>query len=388
VSDWDAIPDWKKERSLIIALPGQGHYFALPMPYEFGFMTFAGGRLTQAMLDREPSSKGSLVNDLGAGMLQSFSPIPLDNGPTGLAPEVFKIPLHLAENRDDFGRRITADQPYAPYDMPRTAMGKAGTAAPYVWLARALNRAGGGDPDFKPPEIARGLLDWSPEDLQYLSNTMLGGLGSFSSGTWTSVEKLLAGNYKAKKDGQVEVDWPALLRDFPILKSFGWSTDSNRARADRFYDIKDQIERTKAMVQAKLDEGDLQGAQRVARAAGVFADGMTIKTNQDGSPAMRLKHTPRGDVRTYQVGVVPGSLYAAYREVSSGLSQRNEDTGLSEKVQPGVADYNRQIQRAYQLPAAQRTQAIKDLQDRRGGLMGAFLRVYEQRKKAVPTPGT
>ncbi|KAF1009004.1 MAG: hypothetical protein GAK28_00636 [Luteibacter sp.] len=388
VSDWDAIPDWKKERSLIIALPGQGHYFALPMPYEFGFMVFAGGRLTQAALNREPSTKGNLVNDLGAGMLQAFSPIPLDNGPTGLAPELFKIPLHLAENRDDFGRRITADQPYAPYDMPRTAMGKTGTAAPYVWLARALNRAGGGDPDYRPPEIARGLLDWSPEDLQYLSNTMLGGLGSFASGTWTSAEKMLAGNYKAKKDGSVAVDWPALMRDLPIVKSFGWETDSNRARSDRFYDIRDQIERVKAMVQDRLDEGDLQGAQRVAREAGVFADGMTVKTNQDGSPAMRLKHTSRGDVRTYQVGAVPGSLYAAYREVSSGLSQRNEDTGLSEKVQAGVADYNRQIQRAYQLPVAERTRVLKELQDQRGGLMGAFLRVYEQRKQAVPTPGT
>lgn len=388
VNDWDAIPDWKKQRSLIIALPGQGHYFALPMPYEFGFMVFAGGRLTQAALDREPANKGNLVNDLGAGMLQAFSPIPLDNGPTGLAPELFKIPLHLAENRDDFGRRITADQPYAPYDMPRTAMGKSGTAAPFVWLARALNHAGGGDPDYKPPEIARGLLDWSPEDLQYLSNTMLGGLGSFGSGTWTTAEKMLAGNYKTKKGGEVAVDWPALLRDMPILKSFGWSTDSNRARADRFYDIKDQIERTKAMVQAKLDTGDLQGAQKVAREAGVFADGMTIKTNQDGSPAMRLKHTPRGDVRTYQVGVVPGSLFAGYREVSNGLSQKNDDTGLTDKVQAGVGDYNRQIQRAYQLPVAQRTQAIKALQDQRGGLMGAFLRLYEQRKQAVPTPGT
>ncbi|NID14957.1 LPD38 domain-containing protein [Luteibacter yeojuensis] len=387
VSDWDAIPDWKKERSLIIALPGQGHYFALPMPYEFGFMVFAGGRLTQAALNREPSTKGNLVNDLGAGMLQAFSPIPLDNGPTGLAPELFKIPLHLAENRDDFGRRITADQPYATYDMPRTAMGKTGTAAPYVWLARALNRAGGGDPDFRPPEIARGLLDWSPEDLQYLSNTMLGGLGSFASGTWTSAEKLLAGNYKAKKDGSVAVDWQAMLRDFPIVKSFGWDTDSNRARSDRFYDIRDQIERTKAMVQAKLDDGDLEGAQRVAREAGVFADGMTVKTNQDGSPAMRLKHTDRGDVRTYQVGAVPGSLYAAYREASGGLSQRNEDTGYSEKVQSGVADYNRQIQRAYQLPVAERTRVIRELQDQRGGLMAAFLRLYEQRKRAVPTPG-
>lgn len=387
VSDWDAIPDWKKERSLIIALPGKGHYFALPMPYEFGFMVFAGGRLTQAALDREPANKGNLINDLGAGMLQAFSPIPLDNGPTGLAPELFKIPMHLAENRDDFGKRITADQPYAPYDMPRTAMGKAGTAAPYVWLARALNRAGGGDPDFRPPEIARGLLDWSPEDLQYLSNTLLGGLGSFASGTWTSTEKLLAGNYKAGKDGQVGVDWPALLRDMPILKSFGWSTDSNRARADRFYDIKDQIERTKAEVQARLDAGDLQGAQRVAHDAGVFADGMTIKTNQDGSPALRLKHTSQGDVRAYQIAAVPGTLFSAYREVSNGLSQRNDDTGLTEKVQAGVADYNRQIQRAYQLPTSDRTKAIKSLQDQRGGLMGAFLRFYEQRKEAMPTAG-
>jgi hypothetical protein len=385
VSDWDAIPDWKKGRSLIIALPGRGNYFALPMPYEFGFLTYAGGRITQSVLSSEPSSEGNLVNDLGVGMLQSFSPIPLDNGPTGLAPELFKIPLHLAANRDDFGRRITADQPYAPYDMPRTAMGRSGTAAPYVWLARALNRVGGGDPDYRPPEVARGLLDWSPEDLQYLGDTLMGGLGSFASGSWTSTEKLLAGNYKTDKEGHVSVNMAAVLRDLPVLKSFGWSTDQNRARSDRFYDIRDQIERTKAMVQDRLDDGDLAGAQRVAREAGVFADGMTVKVNQDGSPALRLKHTAHGDIRTYQVAAEPGSLFAAYKEVTSGLSQRNPDSGYSEKVMPSVGDYNRQIQRAYQLPVDQRTRAIKELQDQRGGLMGAFLRFYEQRKQAVPT---
>ncbi|HET7301292.1 MAG TPA: LPD38 domain-containing protein, partial [Oleiagrimonas sp.] len=51
ISDWDAIPEWKKQRALIIALPGKGHYFALPMPYEFGFTTYAGGRLMQLALN-------------------------------------------------------------------------------------------------------------------------------------------------------------------------------------------------------------------------------------------------------------------------------------------------------------------------------------------------
>lgn len=387
VSDWDAIPDWKKQRSLLIALPGQGNYFALPMPYEFGFMTFAGGRITQSALGDDPAKKNNLVNDLGVGLLGSFSPIPLDNGPTGLVPEAIKVPLQLSANKNDFGQRITNEQPYAPYDMPRIAMGKASTAAPYVWLAKALNRAGGGD-DFHPPVIAKGLLDWSPEDLQYLSNTFTGGLGSFVNGSWTSAQKLLAGNYKTGKDGKVDVQWQAMLRDFPIIKAFGWSTDDNRARSDRFYDVRDQVERTKAEVQAKLDDGDIRGAQEVAKKAGVFADGMTIKTNADGTPATRLKHTKKGDVRTYQLAAVPGSLFAGYKEASSGLSRRDEETGYSAKVQNGVSDYNRQIQRAYQLPVAERTKAIKDLQDQRGGLMGSFLRLYEARKQAVPTPGT
>lgn len=387
VSDWDAIPDWKKQRSLLIALPGQGNYFALPMPYEFGFMTFAGGRITQSALDDDPAKRSNLVNDLGVGLLGSFSPVPLDNGPTGLIPEAIKVPMQLSANKNDFGQRITNEEPYAPYDMPRIAMGKASTAAPYIWLAKALNRAGGGD-DFHPPVIAKGLLDWSPEDLQYLSNTFTGGLGSFVNGSWTSAQKLLAGNYKTGKDGKVDVQWQAMLRDFPIIKAFGWRTDDNRARADRFYDVRDQIERTKAEVQAKLDEGDIRGAQEVAKKAGVFADGMTIKLNADGTPATRLKHTKKGDVRTFQLAAVPGSLFAGYKEASNGLSQRDEATGYSAKVQNGVSDYNRQIQRAYQLPMAERTKAIKELQDQRGGLMGSFLQLYEERKKAVPTPGT
>jgi len=386
ISDWDAIPEWKKSTALIIALPGGGNYFALPMPYEFGFMTYAGGRLTQAAMENEPSQHGNIVNDMGVAFLHSFSPVPLENGLSSLIPTPIETFMEVRANKDDMGRTITPGEDEGAYQKPASSLGTPGVAAPYVWLSKLLNRAGGGDPQWRPPTLASSITDVSPQALQHISDTFLGGLGSFTSRSWVSLQKALAGNYKTAQNGTVATNWTAMARDLPILNRFGWQTNTNSARADRYYDIKDDMERAKSEIQAHLDRGDIAGAQQAAREAGIFGDGWTIKTNQDGSPALRTKYIDGRPVRTYQMAAVPGTMAAAYKEASKGLSYYDPNAGQTVKAQLGVQDFNRLIHADYGLSGSERERDIKALQDSRGGLMGAFLQFYEQRKKQVPTP--
>lgn len=389
ISDWDAIPDYVKQRALIIALPGSGHYFAMPMPYEFGFLAYAGGRVTQWGMEKagkgsDPSSHANVINDLGSGLFQSFSPIPLDNGFNGLIPTPLRIPVQVYANKNDFDHMIYNDHPMARYKMPAAASVRAGTAAPYVWMANALNRAGGGD-DYHRPQIMQGMLDWSPNQLQFLVDSFVGGMGNFGNRAWGTTSKALAGNYKVAKDGTVQTDWPKLLSELPVLQRLGWNIDHGRAQSARFNDIEDNLERTRAQINDKLADGDFPGAQQAAREAGVFGDGWTIKTTQAGLPITTAKRVNGQTVRVPQLGVVPGTLAAAHKEAVNGLSMKPDGARYTQQVQVGLKDLNDRYRHAMTLPSTERERAIKQIRDEQGGLMGAFLRFYNQRKDAYDT---
>lgn len=397
ISDWDAIPDYKKSTALIIALPGKGNYFALPMPYEFGFVTYAGGRMTQHVIEHDPTQKhDSVAADLAVGFLHSFSPVPLEQGLTGLVPAPLQAFMDVRANKDDLGREITFGEDPNGYDKPQSSLGRPGVPVPYVWLSRELNKLGGGDPDWRPPPLAPSITDVSPDALQYLGNFFTGGIGSFVSGSWRTAESALAGVYETKKDGQTATDWAKLSSALPILSRFGIQTNVNRARSDRFYDIRDEMDRTKAMIQAELDKAPqvglqqaLANAERVRESAGIFGDGWTIALNRNGAPSTKaaiVNGLPNPGQRILEVGETPGSLAAAYREAEYGINVSHH--GMSMLVQPGVRDYNRMIHADMGLPAVERQRTVKKLQDDRSGLMGAFLQYYELRQRQTVPPAS
>ncbi|HET7161665.1 MAG TPA: hypothetical protein VFI32_03235, partial [Rhodanobacteraceae bacterium] len=135
------------------------------------------------------------------------------------------------------------------------------------------------------------------------------------------------------------------------------------------------------MIQDKVDHGDFAGARQVAKDAGIFGDGWTIGMNRDGSPSTRVHAVDGQPKRTLTIEPIPGTMAGAYQEAEYGINVRRH--GQSILVQPGVRDYNRMIHADMGLPGTQRERSVKQLQDQRGGLMGAFLNFYEHRQSQL-----
>ena len=117
---WDKIPDYEKERNLILVLPpymkdigteikdSTGRYLKLPMPYQWNTGAYLGTMMVDVMRNRENPAEGTSVAkaamNLARSVLTSYSPV------TGIPPTVAPI-LHHWSNKNSFG-----DGPLYPED--------------------------------------------------------------------------------------------------------------------------------------------------------------------------------------------------------------------------------------------------------------------------------
>src|SRR5690606_10004666 len=130
---WDKVRPEVKERNLVFTWlddEGDQKLVTIPMPYGFNLFPYLAGRVVDATMHNEnrPNDRAMMVAaDAVSTAVQSFSPMPLDDGAMGVVPTALRIPLSIQVNRDDFGRQIRKDNPYAKYDVPRASMGKPDT---------------------------------------------------------------------------------------------------------------------------------------------------------------------------------------------------------------------------------------------------------------------
>lgn len=296
------VPEHVWRRNIVLVTP-DGGVVTIPMPYGFNWFTYMGGRVVRAMMNDDPSapdSVASIVGDATSALVESFSPVPLDDGAFGIVPTAVRIPLAIQTNRDDLGRQIRKDDPYARSDIPRASMGRPDTLEVFKLAAKGLNRIGGGD-DYKPPVA---LLDFAPEDLEYLVRQAGGGALSFL------VDTAMLGQKAAG-------EFPVEARDVPLSKRFYQGINEQASQAALFYQRRDTIERGlnrvrdtyrregKAAAQRLMDSmPELSGATFRRRKS----DGKVIESN--GSPQI----VPKSD----------RSVFGQYREASKAVRARNE----------------------------------------------------------------
>ena len=316
---WEKIPDYEKQRNLIFVIPHQredgslgGAVFKVPMPYGLSLFPYLGGRATQFasnLAQGKEAKTGEFVTDATVGMSQAFAPLPFDDGWSAAKPQILKVFDAIAQNKDDLGMRIRNDNPYAKYDMPRAAMGKDSTPEIFRAAAKGLNRLGGGD-DFTPP-MAKFLLDWAPEDLQYLAETFTGGIGSTVTRAGGGIERVLAGV-------------PVTTNDFPIIRSLVGEVDDKRATAGLYYDTREEIERDLARIRAAVKEGKPAPETKYIR-AGTY----TVKRDKDGDVTVKA---------------LPGSTLQTYRDAEKALSALNDRIGETYRTASAL-ERRRQIEK-------------------------------------------
>jgi hypothetical protein len=172
--DDDEPAEFIKQRNVIIPY-GDKKYLAFPMPLGFNFLPNVSRILTDAMIDVVNGEKVDVAKKIGtlAGVFfDMFNPI----GNAGLSlqsitPTVLDPVAALAENRD------WRDKPIAKKDFnelqPTPGFSRFKENASYLnkVLAEFINTATGGTTDTK------GLLSPTPDQLDYLTGQLTGGVG-------------------------------------------------------------------------------------------------------------------------------------------------------------------------------------------------------------------
>ena len=183
---YDKIPEYIKEHNIIIMdyygiLPIERGYFAIPMPYGLNIPHNYGRVLSS--ITRGGMTAGEGANSLLGTTLNTLSPIgdiwqtaEDKEGPMllrALFPTISDPIIDIYRNEDFSGKDIYKEG-FPGQDLPDSQLYWSTTSPLYVKIADVLNAATGGT------AVTSGLIDWSPDVLEYWSDTAFGGVGRFA----------------------------------------------------------------------------------------------------------------------------------------------------------------------------------------------------------------
>lgn len=170
--NWAKIPDFVKERSLIIPLSHED-YITIPMPLGYNVLHNIGRKAVEMATHDDPTkSRGRHLADLARIVLDSFNPMGgSENLVQMLAPTVFDPAVALLQNRDWTGKPIYREDTSGLDPSPGHTRTKDTASTFSKVLSEAINKVTGGT-DFQP-----GLVSWTPDQIDYVIGQLTGGVG-------------------------------------------------------------------------------------------------------------------------------------------------------------------------------------------------------------------
>lgn len=247
---WDNIPDYEKTSNLFFFDPlGSGKYIKIPMPYGYNVFVSAGTRIADAVHGRVTA--GQVMSGMLTDSMNAFNPIGgsgikggAGNVLASMLPTMARPMAEVMMNEDFSGRPIFPKQ-FGRFSPPDSTMYFDGTPQGYVSTAEALNEFGGGS-EFE----SSGILDMSPNTMQYL-------VGYYMSGSGRLVDRL----YKSVLSGE-----DVSLNDIPLARSFvGDSANDTRSLSQAYYKIAEQVDPTERRIATMIDEDNPPELRQRAR---------------------------------------------------------------------------------------------------------------------------
>jgi hypothetical protein len=183
---WDKIPDYEKQRNLIIMNPLDGKtYTKIPMPYGFGFFPYLATRTMDAA--RRGDDLGAVGLDIVTAGLGNFSPVQFGAGniPSSVAravtPTMGKPFVELMLNENYMGKPIYNE----PFDKGQSyaSVARFNTWDGYKELSQFLNDISGGEGKLK------GNLNAPAESFEYLTEFALGGVTNLAKSLYRTGEE-------------------------------------------------------------------------------------------------------------------------------------------------------------------------------------------------------
>ena len=207
---YDKIPDYVKERNLILMNPRDGKtYYKIPLPY--GFNIFSNIGTVSADVARGGMSADEGIYLLASGMVNAFSPISFGQSESfgraiakGGIPTVAK-PLFDAWgfNETYFGGPVAAEQLPFGTKRPESSMSfrsPDSIKSFFEWM----NEATGGS------DRVSGKIDINPDRMWYVFEYFIGGAGNFVNRTGKTI-KSVGGKFK-------DSDYDISVNDIPFVR--------------------------------------------------------------------------------------------------------------------------------------------------------------------------
>jgi len=240
-SKYDKIPDHVKERNLIIMDPTgtfDDGYAKIPLPWGYNIFHVLGQEIGKATDAARGNIDGySVAESAGrvfSASLQAFNPIQDGSFLQTLTPTIADPITKISENKDWHGGPLYPDYNKSQPDHTKFYQNVPEEYKTFTkWLAEIT----------KNPGTQKSLIDWSPEWVDMIADTLTGAAGRVAVDSGRFI-------YNAATQGP-EMEW----RDIPIArKVIGEVGPSDRKRS--FYDAFYEIEDVKAAVNRAKSEGD------------------------------------------------------------------------------------------------------------------------------------
>lgn len=197
---YDNIPDYEKERNMIIKNPGGKGFIKIPLAWGFNVF-FNGGEQISQMIHGKSNWQHAAAF-IAKSAFNSFNPTGGVDQPVlqHLSPTATDPIVQWFTNKDAFGRPIYNDFPFDK--RPDSQRGFGSDSKNAKKMADWLNSTTGGN------DKVKGKVDVSPGTLDFFFETFTGGLGQFSS--------QVIGSTRDAFDPKTDVE----VRSIPIINRF------------------------------------------------------------------------------------------------------------------------------------------------------------------------
>lgn len=169
--NWEKIPDFIKQRSLIIPL-GREDYLSIPMPLGYHVFPNIGRAAVEFAMGESHKSPGRQVGDLMMILVDAFNPVGgSENLGQMVAPTVIDPVVALMQNRDWTGRQIYRADMSSLDPTPGHTRAKDSASTVSHALSESINAITGGN-EYRP-----GAWSPTPDQIDYVFGQLTGGLG-------------------------------------------------------------------------------------------------------------------------------------------------------------------------------------------------------------------
>ena len=206
---WDKIPDYVKERNLIIMRPNGKDYFKIPMPYGYNVFANMGTAMTESAYGKREADESMMF--IFNSFFSSFSPISFGQSEDlftavgkGAVPTVMKPFVEVMVNETYFGSPVTGENLPFGVQKPQSELSFRSPEAVKEFF-QWMNEATGGS------EYKSGGLDFNPDKIWYMFEYYIGSAGQFLNRS-VKVPRKLISKFSSGEEIDIEANEIPLAR--------------------------------------------------------------------------------------------------------------------------------------------------------------------------------